>query len=873
MDQYIGDSPIIQLKTFFTNVLHCYFNVSLPPLVIYTDTFSYKRLVLGLKASINDRNGFKLIHKDPYLCLLKEGVECLTLVTLSFVFGEHKTWNNPVDSKTELSLQVEFLQHIDRSMMGLYQAFPSLLTQSLGKTSGLLHYSLYEHYSRHQFELKLALLGLEESLKLHDSPLLSKLNHRGELNFYYDYIQPLLAYANDPASNKLSPYTDLSDQDLKLLIKWAKYFTFSSKTEPQYEKNYAIPYEYSLLFDLGFKDNLLWTNQDYLSPQRGVSQMYVYDVNSLFPFVLSISPMPQGIPEIITDKQAIDQIIGNIINFKDFTKEPESSTGYDFYGNLKSYLNYLIGDKLGFARVSYIAPAKNVQTTDTFPPYAPLGVRGIRWLSLTDVRYLKSLKYQITVETIFLYKESIDFSTPINTLGYIKATGKTIDSCDQPELIQLNKKIAKNLLNAFWGKTLNKGSIANFEISETTENLFTDKIFNTLTIDKNNTVIFMKKIEDLILQTTVPGYKLNNNSYALATSKSINDYYNALRILAHGYRDRRHHKFKDFTRSRLELETMKNGLKLYKVFNKAIKGTKLVDEIYLPNHYRPTINKKEPWPFIINLEKLLLANKKKPNLQSRMSQDLLKHRTKIPKKLNGQLNKFYSPEIGLETLTRARIYMHLLSSSLRDYQIIKINNDALHLGRALPSYLLSKFNFGRLKFESGPYSDRFLFYDNINAAYYGNRFYFADLPNIAKTYDIVKYHEPLAFNKAVFDTGEPLNKFTPGQVCKLTNRRPFNHSVILKWGFEAQAHWPALPLIYGYFGLANSYPPIKLEKHAFWYTFTKSEHKTYLEILLNYYYKNRNKHKDPSDKNSPKHLWHLAKDPVIAYKLIINLPK
>jgi hypothetical protein len=48
---------------------------------------------------------------------------------------------------------------------------------------------------------------------------------------------------------------------------------------------------------------------------------------------------------------------------KGFPQEPKFNLGFDFYGNLKSYLNYLIGDKLGFARNS-LAPAKGIQSTD-----------------------------------------------------------------------------------------------------------------------------------------------------------------------------------------------------------------------------------------------------------------------------------------------------------------------------------------------------------------------------------------------------------------------------------------------------------------------------------------------------------------------------
>ncbi|KAJ3616259.1 hypothetical protein Zmor_011962 [Zophobas morio] len=51
--------------------------------------------------------------------------------------------------------------------------------------------------------------------------------------------------------------------------------------------------------------------------------------------------------------------------------------------------------------------------------------------------------------------------------------------------------------------------MTNFEISGTTENIFQIKFFNPVKIDKENITVFMKEIEDLILQATVPEYKLN----------------------------------------------------------------------------------------------------------------------------------------------------------------------------------------------------------------------------------------------------------------------------------------------------------------------------------------------------------------------------
>jgi hypothetical protein len=878
-----NDSPIIKLKDFFRDLIDIIlsFKGSQPLVVLYTDDLSYKRLVLGLKASINDYNEFKLNHGTSRLSLFKGKAKLLTISPLSLVFGKHDDLNKPVNSNNELNLQIILLKQISKSLMGLYKLSPSLLTKPIGETSGLLHYTLFNYYSMHPLALKLALLGLEESLRSNNSYLWAKFKNLGQMSFYNYYVKPLI----DP-DKKSAKSSDLSKKDKILLTQWMEYHFFPSQKAPELDKNYSIPYEYSLLFNLGFKENLIWTNSDYLVPNKEVNKMHIYDVNSLFPFVLSIKPLPQGVPNIITDENLINQIIGNVKNFKDYLKdkntdkEPGIDLGYRFYGNLKSYLNYLIGDQLGFARVSFIAPPKDIQTKDILPPYAPLGVRGIKRLSLTEIRYFKSLDYQIKVETIFLYKNSLDLSIPITTLGYIKATGQTKDTYKNPDLIKLNKQLAKNLLNAFWGKTLNKGHLPQFEIKNNNIHILKDKVFNPIKVGKNNQIIFIKKLEDLLLQATVPDYKLNNSSYALATYSSIKDYYEAIRILAHGYRDRSHHEFKNFAKSELELNTIKIGLRLYRQFKNAMKDVRLIDNVYLPKDLWPDLNDKDPWLYINNLHNCLLNNTNNLSLPLLIKKDLLKWISKIPKKLKGKLNTFYSPEIGLEALTRSRIYMHLLSTNLRDYNIIKINNDALHLGKPLPSYLISEYNFGWLKIESGPYYDRYLFNNQINAAYYGQRFYYADLPNTTTAYDVIKYHEPLAFNKNVFDTGVSLKNLTPKEVNKLTNKWPFDYMIILKWGAEAQKNRTPLPLIYSYFGLANTYPPIKLPEYGYWYSLHHSDQKTYLEALIDFYCENPNNNLDPvsliidnKKEKINKLLWASAKEPVLAYKLIRSLPK
>lgn len=75
--------------------------------------------------------------------------------------------------------------------------------------------------------------------------------------------------------------------------------------------------------------------------------------------------------------------------------------------------------------------------------------------------------------------------------------------------------------------------------------------------------------------------------------------------------------------------------------------------------------------------------------------------------LNNAYSPYYYPEIGLETLARARIYMHTMSMQLNslNYPVIKLDTDAITILGSLPSALTSNTNEGWLKHESGPHQD------------------------------------------------------------------------------------------------------------------------------------------------------------------------
>ena len=186
---------------------------------------------------------------------------------------------------------------------------------------------------------------------------------------------------------------------------------------------------------------------------NGAEELYMYDVNSLYPYIMANFPVPTGKPVAFE---------GNILEIN-----PEAY-GY-FYCKIRSpkYLEHPILQR-------------KIKTKDGFRTIAGLG-SWTGWVYSGELFTCQKLGYKFEIIRGYLFEPKIIFDTYVNVLYQLKN--------EHPKGSPLNA-IAKLLLNSLYGKFGMKPEQTVVEVLETKMNELSDETIESLKIGVANGVVY-----------------------------------------------------------------------------------------------------------------------------------------------------------------------------------------------------------------------------------------------------------------------------------------------------------------------------------------------------------------------------------------------
>jgi hypothetical protein len=148
-----------------------------------------------------------------------------------------------------------------------------------------------------------------------------------------------------------------------------------------------------------------------------------YLINNLFPFVLSLAPIPYG-----TSSTTLGSYIKPLLTLiKETSLSPGRPpgikmdpyhTGYAFYYNNLLILLKCLQRPFGFGLISYIKPGKKKIFSYPIDQFnCP------KWVSLSEIRYMTYLGLDLTLTKFITYKHSLNLNHLVMSLSYTKASG------------------------------------------------------------------------------------------------------------------------------------------------------------------------------------------------------------------------------------------------------------------------------------------------------------------------------------------------------------------------------------------------------------------------------------------------------------------
>lgn len=204
---------------------------------------------------------------------------------------------------------------------------------------------------------------------------------------------------------------------------------------------------------------------------NGAEEVYVYDVNSLYPKIMANLPVPTGKPIAFE---------GNILDV--------NPKAYGFF-----YCNIITPEYLEHPILQ-----RKVKTKDGFRTIAGLG-SWTGWIHSDELHNTKHLGYKFEIIRGYLFEPKVIFNTYVDILYQIKN--------DNPKGSPLNA-IAKLLLNSLYGKFGMKPVHTVTEVLPTNSNVFTLETAKNIELGaENGTIIDLIQIDEghcILVRKNIP---------------------------------------------------------------------------------------------------------------------------------------------------------------------------------------------------------------------------------------------------------------------------------------------------------------------------------------------------------------------------------